>query len=106
LEKASIEIQGQTEEKPKISLHPNGPYYLLNDIQRRIVENLQNSKVSPFQPYKVYHYADAGHLIINHFVMEHMEQLDSQPKIEPSSMVIMVANILAKTKEKIMLAKR
>ncbi len=31
-------------EKPKILPLPNGPYYLLNDMQPKIVENLQNSK--------------------------------------------------------------
>jgi CDGSH-type Zn-finger protein/uncharacterized Fe-S cluster protein YjdI len=32
------------EEKPKILPLPNGPYYLLNDIEPKTVENLQNSK--------------------------------------------------------------
>jgi len=32
------------EEKPKILPLPNGPYYLLNDMEPKIVENLQNSK--------------------------------------------------------------
>jgi CDGSH-type Zn-finger protein/uncharacterized Fe-S cluster protein YjdI len=31
-------------EKPKILPLPNGPYYLLNDMKAKIVENLQNSK--------------------------------------------------------------
>src|SRR5919202_4359 len=31
-------------EKPKIMPLPNGPYYLLNDMKPKIVENLQNSK--------------------------------------------------------------
>jgi CDGSH-type Zn-finger protein len=31
-------------EKPKILPLPNGPYYLLNDMKPKIVENLQNSK--------------------------------------------------------------
>jgi CDGSH-type Zn-finger protein len=45
LEKASVELQGQTkEEKPKILPLPNGPYYLLNDMEPKVVENLQNSK--------------------------------------------------------------
>jgi uncharacterized Fe-S cluster protein YjdI len=34
-------------EKPKIMPLPNGPYYLLNDIKPKIVENLQNSKGEP-----------------------------------------------------------
>src|SRR5215469_5678253 len=32
------------EEKPKILPLPNGPYYLLNDMEPKTVENLQNSK--------------------------------------------------------------
>ena len=45
MEKASVELQGQTkEEKPKILPLPNGPYYLLNDTEPKVVENLQNSK--------------------------------------------------------------
>jgi CDGSH-type Zn-finger protein len=45
LEKDSVELQGQTkEEKPKISPLPNGPYYLLNDMEPKVVENLQNLK--------------------------------------------------------------
>jgi CDGSH-type Zn-finger protein/uncharacterized Fe-S cluster protein YjdI len=49
MEKASIELQqGQTkEEKPKILPLPNGPYYLLNDMEPKVVENLQNSKGKP-----------------------------------------------------------
>ena len=34
-------------EKPKILPLPNGPYYLLNDMKPKIVENLQNSKGEP-----------------------------------------------------------
>ena len=45
MEKASVELQGQTkEEKPKILPLPNGPFYLLNDTEPKVVENLQNSK--------------------------------------------------------------
>jgi CDGSH-type Zn-finger protein len=48
LEKASVERQGQTkEEKPKILPLHNGPYYLLNDMEPKVVENLQNSKCEP-----------------------------------------------------------
>jgi CDGSH-type Zn-finger protein len=47
LEKADIERQDQTKEKPKISVLPNGPYYLLNEIEPKVVENLQNSKGEP-----------------------------------------------------------
>jgi CDGSH-type Zn-finger protein len=34
-------------QKPKIMPLPNGPYYLLNDMKPKIVENLQNSKGEP-----------------------------------------------------------
>src|SRR5919202_1727601 len=34
-------------EKPKIMPLPNGPYYLLNDMKPKIVENIQNSKGEP-----------------------------------------------------------
>ena len=49
MEKDSIELQqGQTkEERPKILPLPNGPYYLLNDMEPKVVENLQNSKGEP-----------------------------------------------------------
>lgn len=36
-----------TEERPKILPLPNGPYYLLNDVKPKTVENLQNSKGEP-----------------------------------------------------------
>ena len=37
--------EGQLREKPpKIVPLPNGPYYFINDIEPKIVENLQNSK--------------------------------------------------------------
>jgi CDGSH-type Zn-finger protein len=47
LEKASVERQGQTKEKPKILPLHKGPYYLLNDMEPEVVENLQNSKGEP-----------------------------------------------------------
>jgi CDGSH-type Zn-finger protein len=49
MEKANIELQqGQTkEERPKILTLRNGPYYLLNDMEPKVVENLQNSKGKP-----------------------------------------------------------
>jgi CDGSH-type Zn-finger protein/uncharacterized Fe-S cluster protein YjdI len=34
-------------ERPKIMPLPNGPYYLLNDMKPKIVENIQNSKGEP-----------------------------------------------------------
>jgi CDGSH-type Zn-finger protein len=34
-------------EKPKILALPNRPYYLLNDMKPKIVENLRNSKGEP-----------------------------------------------------------
>jgi CDGSH-type Zn-finger protein len=33
--------------KPKIWPLPNGPYYLINDMQPKVVDNLQNSKGEP-----------------------------------------------------------
>jgi CDGSH-type Zn-finger protein len=36
--------QDQLREKPKIVPLPNGPYYLINDMEPKVVENLQNSK--------------------------------------------------------------
>jgi CDGSH-type Zn-finger protein len=48
LEKAGLDQQeGQMREKPKILPLPNGPYYLLNDMEPKVVENLQNSKGKP-----------------------------------------------------------
>ena len=48
MEKAGLERQeDQMKEKPKILPLPNGPYYLLNDIKPKVVENLQNSKGKP-----------------------------------------------------------
>ena len=37
----------QLKEKPKILLLPNGPYYLRNDMEPKVVENLQNSEGQP-----------------------------------------------------------
>jgi CDGSH-type Zn-finger protein len=37
----------QLKEKPNILLLPNGPYYLLNDMEPKVVENLQNSEGQP-----------------------------------------------------------
>jgi CDGSH-type Zn-finger protein len=34
----------QSKEKPKIMLLSNGPYYLINDMEPKVVENLQNSE--------------------------------------------------------------
>lgn len=47
MEKADVHLQGQTKEKPKISPLQNGPYYLLNDMEPKVVENLQNHKGEP-----------------------------------------------------------
>jgi CDGSH-type Zn-finger protein len=38
------EEENHSKDKPKILPLPNGPYYLLNDMQPKIVENLQNSE--------------------------------------------------------------
>jgi hypothetical protein len=43
--------QDQLREKPNIVPLPNGPYYFINDIEPKIVENLQNSKENLFQLY-------------------------------------------------------
>jgi CDGSH-type Zn-finger protein len=37
----------QLKEKPKIVPLPNGPYYLINDMEPKLVENLKNSKGEP-----------------------------------------------------------
>jgi CDGSH-type Zn-finger protein len=47
MEKTSIERQSQTKERPKILPLRNGPYYLLNDMEPKVVEHLQNSKGEP-----------------------------------------------------------
>jgi CDGSH-type Zn-finger protein len=47
LEKVGVDLQAQTKVKPKISPLPNGPYYLINDTEPKVVENLQNSKGEP-----------------------------------------------------------
>ncbi len=39
--------QDQQKEKPKILPLPNGPYYLINDMEPKIIENLQDSKREP-----------------------------------------------------------
>jgi CDGSH-type Zn-finger protein len=44
MEKVGVDLQVQTKVKPKISPLPNGPYYLVNDMEPKVVENLQNSK--------------------------------------------------------------
>jgi CDGSH-type Zn-finger protein len=47
MEKVDVDLLGQTKVKPKILPLPNGPYYLLNDLELKVVENLQNSKGEP-----------------------------------------------------------
>jgi CDGSH-type Zn-finger protein len=37
----------QLKEELKILSLPNGPYYLLNDMEPKVIENLQNSEVEP-----------------------------------------------------------
>lgn len=39
--------EDQQKEKPKILPLSNGPYYLINDMEPKIIENLQNSKGEP-----------------------------------------------------------
>jgi hypothetical protein len=46
-----VERQDQLKEKPKILPLPNGPYYLLNDMEPSVVENLKNSKENHFLAY-------------------------------------------------------
>jgi CDGSH-type Zn-finger protein len=40
----SVVQDDQLRQKPKIMPLPNGPYYLINDMEPKVVENLQNSK--------------------------------------------------------------
>jgi CDGSH-type Zn-finger protein len=47
MEIVGADLQTQTKVKPKISPLPNGPYYLVNDMEPKVVENLQNSKGEP-----------------------------------------------------------
>lgn len=47
LESNSGVQEDQKKEKPKILPLPNGPYYLINDMEPKIIENLQNSKGEP-----------------------------------------------------------
>ncbi len=48
MEKDGLDRQeSQMKEKPKILPLRNGPYYLLNDMEPKVVENLQNSKCEP-----------------------------------------------------------
>jgi CDGSH-type Zn-finger protein len=43
--RSDIDVQDdQLREKPKIVPLPNGPYLLINDMEPKVVENLQNSK--------------------------------------------------------------
>jgi hypothetical protein len=46
-----VERQDQLKEKPKILPLPNGPYYLLNNMEPSVVENLKNSKENHFLAY-------------------------------------------------------
>jgi CDGSH-type Zn-finger protein len=41
------EPQDQSREKPKIVPLSNGPYYLINEMEPKVVKNLQNSKGEP-----------------------------------------------------------
>ena len=47
MEKADVHLQGRTKEKPKISPLRDGPLYLLNDMEPKVVEKLQNYKGEP-----------------------------------------------------------
>jgi CDGSH-type Zn-finger protein len=43
VETNKVEQQDKLKEKPKILTLPNGPYYLINDMEPKVVENLRNS---------------------------------------------------------------
>jgi CDGSH-type Zn-finger protein len=47
VESSNKEHEEQSREKPKILTLLNGPYYLLNDMEPKVVENLQNSEGKP-----------------------------------------------------------
>jgi CDGSH-type Zn-finger protein len=47
MESKSVVQEDQPKENPKILPLPNGPYYLINDMEPKIIENLQNSKGEP-----------------------------------------------------------
>ncbi len=68
------------DEKPKIVPLPNGPYYLLNDPEPKVVENLTNSKVPPYRTSAGSPCVGAGGLRTSHFVMGLMEPTASQAK--------------------------
>jgi hypothetical protein len=42
-----VEKENYLKEKRKILPLPNGPYYLLNDMEPKIVENLEDSNGQP-----------------------------------------------------------
>jgi len=54
--------------KPKIFPLTNGPFYLINNIKPKVVDNLQNSKGEPCQRLQVLRYVVVGHRRTNHFV--------------------------------------
>lgn len=47
MESTNRELEEQSREKPKILPLLNGPFYLLNDMEPKVVENLQNSEGQP-----------------------------------------------------------
>jgi hypothetical protein len=104
MEKTSIERQSQTKERPKILPLRNGPYYLLNDMEPKVIEHLQNSKGEPLSTIRGVALCRCGASNINHFVMAHMERLVFQVIIK--LMIILVVNISSEIKEKIMLARK
>lgn len=82
----------QLKEKPKILPLPNGPYYLLNDMEPKVVENLQNSEGEPLSTLrgvalcrcgasKNKPFCDGTHGTIG-FSSENKETLDDSPIIK------------------------
>lgn len=82
----------QLKEKPKILSLPNGPYYLLNDMEPKVVENLQNSEGEPLSTIrgvalcrcgasKNKPFCDGTHGTIG-FSSENKETLDNSPIIK------------------------
>jgi CDGSH-type Zn-finger protein len=86
-----VERQDQLKEKPKILPLPNGPYYLLNDMEPSVVENLKNSgeSLSSIRGVALYRlvlptinsFCDGTHTIIG-FSSKNKETLDGNSIIK------------------------
>jgi len=68
----SNDIEKEQISKPKILILTNGPYYLINDMKAKVVDNLQNSRGNPCQQLAELHYAAVAPLSTNLFVMAHI----------------------------------